>query len=199
MARAGGAIGWHAHRHTADDARRAGQRHQTATWRARWYPCGRCAATFRGAHRSAPWHDADSEGAGTLASGRRRDRWRSTRVGIGRVRARQRDGGEQEGPHPGRTGFVRGSWHESLRAVAQDDRPRGSLDLDSCGRPVLEADLMPLTAGEVVARIKSRLGVPWRDTTYRDTFKFGGSDTEVKGIATTMFCTLEVVQEAAKA
>src|SRR5918996_2094950 len=56
-----------------------------------------------------------------------------------------------------------------------------------------------LTAGEVVNRIKANLGVPWRDTTYRDTYKFGGPETEVKGIATTVFCTLEVVQRAAKA
>ena len=56
-----------------------------------------------------------------------------------------------------------------------------------------------LAAGEVVNRIKSNLGVPWRETTYRDTYKFGGPDTEVTGIATTVFCTLEVVQRAAKA
>jgi putative NIF3 family GTP cyclohydrolase 1 type 2 len=58
---------------------------------------------------------------------------------------------------------------------------------------------MPLTAGEVVNRIKSNLGVPWRDTTYRDTFKFGGPETEVTGIATTVFCSFGVVQRAAKA
>jgi putative NIF3 family GTP cyclohydrolase 1 type 2 len=56
-----------------------------------------------------------------------------------------------------------------------------------------------LTAGEVVNRIKSNLGVPWRHTTYRDTYKFGGPETEVKGIATTVFCTFGVVQRAAKA
>jgi putative NIF3 family GTP cyclohydrolase 1 type 2 len=56
-----------------------------------------------------------------------------------------------------------------------------------------------LTAGEVVNRIKSNLGVPWRDTTYRDTFKFGGPDTEVKGVATTVFCSYGVVQRAAQA
>ena len=56
-----------------------------------------------------------------------------------------------------------------------------------------------LAAGEVVNRIKSNLGVPWRETTYRDTYKFGGPDKEVTGIATTVFCTLEVVQRAAKA
>lgn len=58
---------------------------------------------------------------------------------------------------------------------------------------------MPLTAGEVINRIKSNLGVPWRDTTYRDTFKFGGPETEVTGIATTVFCSFDVVQRAAKA
>ena len=57
----------------------------------------------------------------------------------------------------------------------------------------------PLTAGEVVGRIKANLGTPWRDTTYRDTFKFGGPETEVKGIATTVFCTFGVVQRAAAA
>jgi putative NIF3 family GTP cyclohydrolase 1 type 2 len=56
-----------------------------------------------------------------------------------------------------------------------------------------------LTAGEVVNRIKSNLGVPWRDATYRDTFKSGGPETEVTGIATTVFCTYEVVQASVKA
>ncbi len=56
-----------------------------------------------------------------------------------------------------------------------------------------------MTAGEVVERIKRNLGVPWRDTTYRDTFKYGGPDTEVTGIATTVFCSFEVVQRASAA
>jgi putative NIF3 family GTP cyclohydrolase 1 type 2 len=56
-----------------------------------------------------------------------------------------------------------------------------------------------LTAGEVVSRIKSHLGIPWRDTTYRDTFKFGGPETEVKGIVTAMFCNFEVIKRAAEA
>lgn len=53
-----------------------------------------------------------------------------------------------------------------------------------------------LTAGEVVARIKTNLGFPWRTTTYRDTFKFGGPDTVVKGIATTMFCSYGAILRA---
>ena len=54
-----------------------------------------------------------------------------------------------------------------------------------------------LTAGEVVVRIKAKLGIPWRDTTYRDTFKFGSPDTEVKAIATTVFCSFDLIQRAA--
>lgn len=58
---------------------------------------------------------------------------------------------------------------------------------------------MSLTAGEVVSRIKSNLGFPWRETTYRDTFKFGGPDTVVKGIATTMFCSYDAIRHAVEA
>ena len=54
-----------------------------------------------------------------------------------------------------------------------------------------------MTAGEVVERIKKNLGAPWRDTTYRDTYKSGGPETVVTGIATTAFVTLEVIQRAA--
>ena len=56
-----------------------------------------------------------------------------------------------------------------------------------------------MTAGEVVDRIKKNLGQPWRETTYRDTFKFGGPDTDVTGIATTVFCSYELVQKAVAA
>lgn len=56
-----------------------------------------------------------------------------------------------------------------------------------------------MTAGEVIDRIKKNLGVSWRDSTHRDTFKFGGPDTVVTGIATTAFCSLEVVQKASAA
>ena len=56
-----------------------------------------------------------------------------------------------------------------------------------------------LTAGEIVARVKSNLGFPWRESTYRDTFKFGGPDTVVKGIATTMFCSYDAIRRAVEA
>jgi putative NIF3 family GTP cyclohydrolase 1 type 2 len=72
--------------------------------------------------------------------------------------------------------------------------------VDSVAGPVLETGLMvALRAGEIISRIKSNLGVSWRDSTYRDTFKFGGPDTEVTGIATTAFCSLDVVQRASSA
>jgi putative NIF3 family GTP cyclohydrolase 1 type 2 len=55
-----------------------------------------------------------------------------------------------------------------------------------------------LTAGAVVDRIQKNVGVPWRTPTV-DTFKAGGPETRVKGIATTMMATLDVVQRAAAA
>jgi putative NIF3 family GTP cyclohydrolase 1 type 2 len=56
-----------------------------------------------------------------------------------------------------------------------------------------------MKAGAIVDRIKQQLGAPWRDATYRDTFKSGGPDTEVTGIATTCFVTLDVIRKAAAA
>jgi putative NIF3 family GTP cyclohydrolase 1 type 2 len=56
-----------------------------------------------------------------------------------------------------------------------------------------------MKAGEIVERIKKNLGVTWRETTYRDTFKSGGPDTDVTGIATTVFVTLDMIQRAAAA
>jgi putative NIF3 family GTP cyclohydrolase 1 type 2 len=55
-----------------------------------------------------------------------------------------------------------------------------------------------LTAGQVIARIQKNVGVPWREQTV-DTIKSGSPDTRVKGIATTMMATLDVVQRAAAA
>jgi putative NIF3 family GTP cyclohydrolase 1 type 2 len=56
-----------------------------------------------------------------------------------------------------------------------------------------------MKAGEIVDRIKQHLASPWRETTYRDTFKSGGPDTDVTGIATTCFVTMDVVQRASAA
>jgi putative NIF3 family GTP cyclohydrolase 1 type 2 len=55
-----------------------------------------------------------------------------------------------------------------------------------------------LTAGEVIDRIRKNVGVPWRTDTV-DTLKAGDPSTRVKGIATTMMATLDVLQKAASA
>jgi putative NIF3 family GTP cyclohydrolase 1 type 2 len=55
-----------------------------------------------------------------------------------------------------------------------------------------------LTAGEVIERIQSQLGVQWQRETV-DTFKAGDPNTPVTGIAVTMMATLDVLQRAAAA
>ncbi|MGE0406104.1 MAG: hypothetical protein AB7O65_07385, partial [Candidatus Korobacteraceae bacterium] len=57
-----------------------------------------------------------------------------------------------------------------------------------------------LTVGEVVERIKGQIGVPWnpRGNTV-DNILSGNEQTPVRGIATTMFATLDVLQRAAAA
>jgi putative NIF3 family GTP cyclohydrolase 1 type 2 len=55
-----------------------------------------------------------------------------------------------------------------------------------------------LTVGQVMERIQKNLGVPWRTPTV-DTLKAGTPDTPVRGIATTMMATFDVLQRAAKA
>jgi putative NIF3 family GTP cyclohydrolase 1 type 2 len=55
-----------------------------------------------------------------------------------------------------------------------------------------------LTAAEVVDRIKARVGIPWAPDTV-DRIVAGGPETPVRGIATTMMSTLEVLQKAAAA
>jgi putative NIF3 family GTP cyclohydrolase 1 type 2 len=55
-----------------------------------------------------------------------------------------------------------------------------------------------ITAGEVIDRIKKNVGIPWREQTV-DRIIAGSPDTPVKGIATTMMATLDVVQRAAAA
>jgi len=53
----------------------------------------------------------------------------------------------------------------------------------------------PLTAQEVVDRIKAHVGIPWLEQT-RDTFKAGDPQTPVTGIAVTMMATQAVLQRA---
>src|ERR1700722_4713634 len=57
-------------------------------------------------------------------------------------------------------------------------------------------DGAPLTAGAVIAAIQAHVGVPWRAQTV-DTIKSGSPSTTVKGIATTMMATFDVVKRAA--
>src|ERR1700720_962390 len=54
----------------------------------------------------------------------------------------------------------------------------------------------PLTAGAVIAAIQAHVGVPWRAQTVY-TIKSGRASTTVKGIATTMMATFDVVKRAA--
>jgi putative NIF3 family GTP cyclohydrolase 1 type 2 len=61
------------------------------------------------------------------------------------------------------------------------------------------AQQAPLTAGEVVRRIRKNLGIPWDYGTYRDNFKIGGPETVVSGIATSFGANLRVLQLANKA
>jgi putative NIF3 family GTP cyclohydrolase 1 type 2 len=55
-----------------------------------------------------------------------------------------------------------------------------------------------LTAGQIIDRIKANVGIPWRAQTV-DNIIAGTADTPVKGIATTMMATLEMVKRAAAA
>lgn len=56
----------------------------------------------------------------------------------------------------------------------------------------------PLTAGGVIDRIKANVGIQWRAQTV-DNIIAGAAETPVRGIATTMMATLDVVQRAAAA
>lgn len=53
-----------------------------------------------------------------------------------------------------------------------------------------------ITAGQVIDRIKANVGIPWRAQTV-DNIIAGTAQMPVKGIATTMMATLDVVQRAA--
>jgi putative NIF3 family GTP cyclohydrolase 1 type 2 len=53
-----------------------------------------------------------------------------------------------------------------------------------------------MTAREVVELIKKNAGAPWNERSYRDTFKVGNPDTAVKGIATTMMVTFDMLKRA---
>jgi putative NIF3 family GTP cyclohydrolase 1 type 2 len=54
---------------------------------------------------------------------------------------------------------------------------------------------VPLTAGQVLNRIKANVGIPWREQTV-DRMIAGSADTPVSGIATVMMATLEMLERA---
>jgi putative NIF3 family GTP cyclohydrolase 1 type 2 len=54
-------------------------------------------------------------------------------------------------------------------------------------------------AADVVERMKKNLGVAWREASFRDTFKSGGPDAPVTGIATTVFASFDVIERAVAA
>jgi len=67
--------------------------------------------------------------------------------------------------------------------------------LPSMVLPLAAQTVPSITAGEVITRIKNHLTVAWQEETV-DTFKGGGPQMEVSGIATTFLATLEVLKEA---
>ncbi len=64
--------------------------------------------------------------------------------------------------------------------------------------PAAQTGPAALTAQQVVDRIKANVGIPWMAQTV-DNIVAGSPDIKVKGIATTMMATLQVVQRAAAA
>jgi putative NIF3 family GTP cyclohydrolase 1 type 2 len=56
-----------------------------------------------------------------------------------------------------------------------------------------------MTAREVVESIKQNIGIPWNENSYRDTFKLGNPDSHVKGIATTVMVTFDMLKRANEA
>jgi putative NIF3 family GTP cyclohydrolase 1 type 2 len=65
-------------------------------------------------------------------------------------------------------------------------------------RPLLSQQQSGLSAQQLIERIQKAAGVPWREKTV-DTIKAGGPDTIVKGIATTMGATLDLLKRASAA
>ena len=58
-------------------------------------------------------------------------------------------------------------------------------------------DAQPITARQVIARVKAHVGVPWTLPPV-DEIKAGDADTPVTGIAMTMMATFDVLQRAAR-
>jgi putative NIF3 family GTP cyclohydrolase 1 type 2 len=66
------------------------------------------------------------------------------------------------------------------------------------GTRAIWAQSSNLTARQVIELIRQHVGIAWRETTV-DTVKAGNPDTPVKGIATTMVATLDLLKRASAA
>src|SRR4051812_30897626 len=86
--------------------------------------------------------------------------------------------------HPSRRQFLVGS---AAALVAARAHPFGAQSLSA-----------PLTATQLVDRIREKAGVPWRDTGV-DGFKAGSADAAIAGIVTTVMATADVLRRAAAA
>ena len=64
------------------------------------------------------------------------------------------------------------------------------LTMQRSAQPAGRSQNAPLTAGQVIDRIKEHLGVPWRGGA-TDTFKAGDADSPVRGIATSVMSTFD--------
>src|SRR5260370_40140745 len=78
------------------------------------------------------------------------------------------------------------------------DTNRRSFLLAAAAAGAASGQTTGLTAGEIIERIKKNGGTPWRAETV-DTIKAGSLETRVKGIATTMMATVDVVRKASAA
>jgi putative NIF3 family GTP cyclohydrolase 1 type 2 len=85
--------------------------------------------------------------------------------------------------------------------MASDSLSRRALIVGSMSMGVayaMQGTAAPLTAGQVIDRIKANVGVPWREQTV-DNIIAGTADLPVKGIATTMMATFDVLKRASAA
>jgi putative NIF3 family GTP cyclohydrolase 1 type 2 len=74
----------------------------------------------------------------------------------------------------------------------------GAAFVASSANKALPITNIPLTANEIIARIKGNVGIPWRTDTV-DKIVAGDPNRPVKGIAVTMMATLDVLQRASAA
>jgi len=68
----------------------------------------------------------------------------------------------------------------------------------AAAQTALAQSAAPLTADQVLDRIRKNIGVPWREQTV-DNIVFGSGSSAVKGIATTMMATFDVVKRSVAA